>query len=862
MSLSAWGLEATKPGRLRLSSALALYGVRLRKRWVQELLAVLGIAAGVALLYATHVASTSLSGPVRSLNKGLVGNSQLQLLSRGSVGFPEEIYEQVMALPGVRRAAPVLQVPGNLVGPRGQRGVALFGADPRIVQLRGTLLRGFTSADAARQETLVVPSTMASSIGLRFGDDVRLQVAGRTITVPSVVADRKQIGSLVDTSIALVPLTYLQRVAGAGHRVTRILVEARPGQVTSVRHGLQRLAAGAPVDVRAADYETTLFDQSAKPTSQASTIFSVLSALVGWLFAVCALLVTAAERRKLAIQQRDQGYPPSATLVTLIVDAAVVGVAGVVLGLAAGELLSRQGFESDVSFLSGAFPIGDLRIVTWQSVAIAGAGGLLAASLGVLAPVREIVVASLPRRVRPTQARARRDRPTDHGARVRRRLPVLGLACLATAVAITAAAPGAAVVALVLLALALVLLLPLVLAGAIAGLEWCNRRERSLIAVELALQQLHARRWRTRGLAIATTGAIAVFGATALQGARANLQAGLDDLAQGLTAVAAVWAAPTGAGSAIGTAAFAPTATNTLAGLPAVRSVELYRAGLLDLADRRAWIIGAPRGSEQPIPPHQILEGDVQNANTRIRASGWATVSRALADDLGLHVGRRFTLAAPKPTVLRVAAITTNLGWSAGAVLINATDFMRAWGSSAVAAYHVRLAPGATAADARRQVAGALGPLSGLRVETAAQRAGRQSDVGRAGLSRLRQIATLTLLAAVLAMSAAMIGLLWQHRPVVASLKLHGLRASLLWRSLVIETTVLFGTGALAGGLFGLLGQTLCTRGIQVVTGFPVVDGLRLDIAGSTVAQVIGASLLVVMIPGCLVARVRPAWRD
>jgi putative ABC transport system permease protein len=860
--LSAWGLEATKPGRLRLSSALALYRVRLRKRWLQELLAVLGIAAGVALLYATQVASTSLSAPVRNITEGLVGNGQLQLLSRGSAGMPEQIYEQVMAVPGVRQAAPGLQVLGNLVGPRGQRGVTLFGADPRIVRLRGDLLKGFTSADAAQQQTLVVPSPVARAIGVRVGDDVRVQLAGRTITVPAVVAGREQIGSLVSTSIALVPLAYLQQLAGARHQVTRILVEARPGQISNVRRGLERLAAGRHLDVRPADYEATLFDQSARPTSQASTIFSVLSALVGWLFAVCALLVTAAERRKLAIQQRDQGYPPSATLMTLLVDAATIGVAGTALGLAAGEMLSRQGFDSDVSFLAGAFPIGDQRIVTWQSVAIAGVGGLVAAAFGVLAPVREFVLASLPRGMRRTHARILRHEPSIHGMRLRGPLPILGIACLALTVAITAVAPGAAVVGLVLLTLALVLLLPAILTGMIAGLEWCNQRERSLVAVELALQQLHARRWRTRALAIATTGAIAVFGGTALQGARANLQAGLDDLARGLSSAASVWAAPTGAGSAIGTSAFEPTATQKLARLPAVRSVGLYRAGLLDLADRRAWIVGAPRDTQQPIPPHQILEGDMRLATARIRDGGWATVSRALADHLGLQIGRKFTLAAPRPTDLRVAAITTNLGWSAGAVLINATDFARAWGTEAIAAYHVQLAPGTTPAEGRRQVADALGPRSALQVETAAQRAERQSAVGRAGLSRLRQIAALTLLAAVLAMSAAMIGLLWQHRPVVGSLKLHGLGAGLMWGALVIETGVLFGTGALAGGVFGLLGQELCTRGIQVVTGFPVAQGLRLDIAASTVALVIGASLLVVIVPGYLVARVLPSWRD
>jgi hypothetical protein len=83
-----------------------------------------------------------------------------------------------------------------------------------------------------------------------------------------------------------------------------------------------------------------------------------------------------------------------------------------------------------------------------------------------------------------------------------------------------------------------------------------------------------------------------------------------------------------------------------------------------------------------------------------------------------------------------------------------------------------------------------------------------------------------------------------------------------MWRSLLGETAVLFGVGAVAGGVFGLLGQLLCTRGVQVVTGFPVVDGLRLGVAATTVGLVIGAALLAVLIPGYLVARARPSWHD
>jgi putative ABC transport system permease protein len=232
-----------------------------------------------------------------------------------------------------------------------------------------------------------------------------------------------------------------------------------------------------------------------------------------------------------------------------------------------------------------------------------------------------------------------------------------------------------------------------------------------------------------------------------------------------------------------------------------------------------------------------------------------------LADDLGLRVGQRFTLATPRPIDVRVAAITTNLGWSSGAIVLGADDFARAWGGSAIAAYQFQLRPGISPRDGRREVAAALGPRSALRVETGIQRGDRQRAISRAGLARLREITTVTLIAAILAMGAAMTGLLWQHRPLVRRLKVHGPPTAFIWRMLLIETGVLFGLGALAGGLFGLVGQVLGTRGVQAVTGFPAVEILRLDVAATTIALVVGASLLVVAVPGYLVARARPSWR-
>lgn len=857
MSSAAPVTPRPKAGRLRLGGAFQMYLIRLRGRRVQELLAILGIAVGVALLYASQVASTSLSGPVKAINNGLVGRSQLQLLSRGNVGMPSGVYDQVLAIPGVRRAAPALQLNGNVEGPRGQRGVTVFGADPRIVRLKGNLLSGFTSRDIAQQEAIVLPRPIARAIGVGFGDDVRLQVDGRTVVQPVVVSGHDEIGALADTSIALAPLAYLQRLAHAEGLVSRMLVEAEPGKVDEVRVALDRLAAGR-WNVASSDFETVLFDKAASPTTRSSLIFAVVSALVGFLFAACALLVTSSERQRLAEHQRRLGYPPVATLVTLMVDAGVVGGIGVVLGLALGEALSRAGFSSDVGFLAGAFPMGDIRVVTWQSVALAAGAGLLAATIGVLFPVRKAVFTSRPLHFRPIPAT--RSPGAGGGAHT---LQVAAVCCLGLALLTVTVLPDVIVLGLAALGVGMVCALPTVVDGVARLAETLNLRSRTSSALQLALQNVRAPHLRSRTLAIAAVGAVAVFGAASLEGARLNLTAGLSNDVRGLNAAAPIWITARGAGDVYGTTSFdARIALAITRRTEGVARVDEYRAGLLDVGPWRAWLIGSPVASSALVPSDQIIKGNSSETSQRLRRGGWVTLSQAIARELHVEVGDVVTLPTPRPLRARVAAITTNLGWSAGAIVTNAAEFGSSWGGGGVTGLHVTPAPGVGTAQLQERLTRVLGDRSApLRVETAAQRDARQLRSGLAGLKRLQQIARLTLLAALIAMSAAMTGLLWQHRTGVAARKAHGLGTRLLWTSLLLEAVILFGTATLTGGVFSLLGQIIASRGVEVITGFPVESHVQLATTLEAVALVAGASMVAVLVPGYLVARVRPRFK-
>jgi putative ABC transport system permease protein len=831
-----------------LASLIHLYRVRLRSRLVQELLALAGIAVGVALVFAALVANTSLTGSVRQLTSGIVGQTRYQLAARSLEGFDQRLLADVQRLPGVKAAAPILEAQANVIGPRGRRSVLFVGGDPRFARLGGVLLRHFTAAQLGHQQGLALPAPMATALGVSLGDPVRVQID--TSTVPVLLGAELQqsdIGALVHSPVAIAPLPFAQRISGMTGRLTRIFVAPEPGHDRQVEAGLQRLAAGR-LNVRAAGNDVAVFAQAAYPTNQSTALFSVFSALVGFLFAFSAVLLTVPQRRRLIADLRIAGHEPWVLVELLLFDALVLGSAGALLGLGLGDQVSRHLFGAVPGYLAYAFAIGSQRIVSWQSIAIAGGAGIVAACVAVLAPLRDILS---------------RHAAADERAGASGRSPwvaAAGIACLVTTTVIVIAAPRAALAGLIALTLALLLLLPTLLRLITHGFELLTRALRTPVPT-LAILELRSGAARMRTIALAATGAVAVFATVSIAGAHADLQRGLDASATEIDSNADVWATFPGTSNAFAVTPFVvPRATIVaLDRLPDVRAVRIYRGSFLNVGDHRAWVQAPPPSAPSPIPPTQLRHGDLALATARIREGGWAVLSEAIASAQGVGIGDRVTLPTPVPTPLRVAAISTNLGWPPGAIILNADDYARAWGSTAPSALQIGIASGASENRVAAAVKRTLGPTLPANVETRHERIDRHYAASREGLSRLTQISALVLISAMLAMAAAMGGMIWQRRPSLAALKVHGFPEAELWRALLLESGLLLGTGCLIGAVFGLYGQVLLSRALQAITGFPVFYSTAGLIAVGILALVTVVAVAMLAIPGWLAVRVRPA---
>jgi putative ABC transport system permease protein len=840
---------------MRLSTVFYLYRVRLRARLVQELLAVVGIAVGVALLFASQVANTSLAGSVTHLTNGLVGKSRLQITARDPRGFSERLLIGVENSPGVLAAVPVLQRSVNVIGPAGGRSVDLIGVDRRFVYLESQLLAHVSTAQLSEQQGLALPASVAEQIGVGPLQPLLFQVGARSVkTLVAAILQSSDIGELVNSPVAIAPLGLAQSLAGMPGAINRILVEPRPGHDAEVQRSLQRLA-GRSLNVRPADFEATVFSQAEGPTTQSTELFSAISALVGFLFAFNAMLLTAPQRRKLISDLRLDGYPPFEIVEVMLFDALVLGLAGSALGLSLGDLLSHSLLQTNPGYLSFAFPVGSLRIVSWQSVALATAGGLLAAVVGVTVPLRrEIFAHQAPTATKLIGSPKTRVVALVLGA-------IMGLAITTAILLIGITSVPLALAAFVSLVFALLMILPVAFSAQVALFDMLQRPVMG-VSPRIAVIELQSNATRARSLAIAATGAIAVFGSVAIQGAHQNLQRGLDRVSKEVTRVTDIWVSPTGKANTIATTPFENHFERSLAGLPGVARVNIYRGGFLDVGDRRTLVIAPPRETTHLIPPNQIVSGNFEVATRLLRHSGWATLSRALASEHHIRVGQTFMLPSPRPTMFRLAAVTTNFGWPPGAVILNAEDYAHAWASNDPSAYEVLVKPGVSAVAVQAEIRQTLGPLAPLMVQGADQREQVFLSTQQQGLSRLSEIAALVLIAAALAMAAAMGAMIWQRRPRLAGMKVDGFDQGELWRALLCESALLLGAGCSIGAVFGLYGQLLLSHALVSVTGFPVVFAVGIPIAIGIFSIVTAIAVGIAALPGYFATQVKPALQD
>ena len=659
---------------------------RLAERAGRTALSVCGIALGVALGFAVSLINRSAVEEMAAGTRSLSGEADLEVRG-GRSGFRESLYPALARVEGIAVASPVLEAEAGLADGKGT--IRLVGIDPlRAAQIQPAL---FADDPGRRLELLKPDIVFVSSAAAQA---LSLEKGGKLRVVAGLTAIEFEVGGVLPTSslrgvAALTDIATAQWRLGRLGELNRIDLRLSPG---ADRERMQsRLAALLP----AGAYVTTVdaVQESSANLSRAYRVNLNVLALValftgGFLvFSTQSLEVT--RRRAEHALLRVLGLPRLGVLRLVLAEAAVVGAAGSIIGIALGYLLARAalafgGADLGAGMFRGIAPQPEFPIVECM---LYFAGGMLISIAGATLPALDAS------RVPPAQALKAGDeqRMLEHVVTV-----VPGIVLLCAALALAQAPPVGGI------PLAGYLSVACLLVGGILLMPWMSR---------LAFERLPASALRRIPLALAAAqlrGApgqamvslAAIVASFSLMVAMAIMVASFRESVDRWLEVALpadLYFRTTHAGE---TAWISPEFQDAVRQLPQFTRVEFLRSGrvMLDPARPAVSLIArdATRDGRSLLFP---LVGKAHERKAGDPPPAW--ISEAVADRYGYAVGDRISLplaGARRPFV--VAGVWRDYARQHGAIVIERAVYAENTGDRRANDAALWLAPGASVSSA------------------------------------------------------------------------------------------------------------------------------------------------------------------
>jgi putative ABC transport system permease protein len=364
----------------------------------------------------------SITGSVNRLADGIAGVAALEVSGITDAGFPDTITADVVAVPGVAAAVPMIRTSvttsSGASGASGASGpVLLFGADANIAMLGGAL------KDALKdgvQQHLTAPSRVPN--GVRVGPGVgrakgdTFQIGSQTATVTEVLAG-KQLADLNGGHYVLAPLALAQSIAGRQGQLDSILITTKPG--ADLAH--VRAAVTAAVNGRAIVADPSMRAARAGDGVKMMNYMALMGAgvalVVGAFLIYTTVTMAITQRRPVISMLRAIGARRVTIVRDMLAEAAILGVIGGAVGSGLGILMGRmaigrlppaltQGLEARVEYWLPAYAIpAAVMLTALTSVAAAAMAArqvYKVSPIEALAPVGASAADRVPRWLRIT----------------------------------------------------------------------------------------------------------------------------------------------------------------------------------------------------------------------------------------------------------------------------------------------------------------------------------------------------------------------------------------------------------------------------------------------------------------------------
>ncbi len=317
---------------------------RMRRRPLQYILLIIGVAIGVAMMVAIDLANGSASRAFALSADAITGKTTHRIVG-GPTGIDETLYTSIRREAGYQLSAPVVEGSATATA-LGTQPYTLVGVDP----FAEPPFRNYFGANAgigigldafiARKNSVLISAEVAELYNLALNDSLALDVSGKQVdaTIVGLIEapdelTRRGLRNLIFTDIA-----SAQEMTNNIGRLTQIdLIAIEDSDLDPIRsllpQGLQieeAAARGNAIQQMTAAFELNL------------TALSLLALVVGMFLIYNSVTFSVVQRRPVFGILRCLGVTGQQLAWLIIGEALVLGLIGSLIGLGLGILLGRS----------------------------------------------------------------------------------------------------------------------------------------------------------------------------------------------------------------------------------------------------------------------------------------------------------------------------------------------------------------------------------------------------------------------------------------------------------------------------------------------------------------------------------------
>jgi putative ABC transport system permease protein len=841
---------------------LRRWGLRylLRHPW-QLALSLLGIALGVAVVVSIDLANAT-STRAFNLSMELVTGKATHRIVAGEAGLDESIYTDLRVGLGLEKIAPLVE--GNLSVPETGRALRVLGIDPFAEPPFRARLGGiFQAGEAPLADFLVQPGTgvlsAATATRLNLGPDEQLpvRVGTRLDTVRLIgllqaetAREQEAMGDLLVVDIAVA-----QELFGHEGRLTRIdlILPEGPERSVWLERIAERLPAGATI--QSAEGRTQALASMTRAFRLNLTALSMLALFVGMFLIYNAMTFAVVQRRNQIGILRALGVTRRQVALTILGEAALLGLVGTAVGLLLGIVLGSGLVRLVTTTINDLyFTLSVNRLYLAPLSLLKGVAlGLGATLLAALVPALEAAGAT----PRSALGRASLEERWRRGARFAGLAGGLLALAGATVIGLTERSLVAGFLgifclivgfALIAPALAVVLLMLLrALLSAFAG-----------VLGAMAARGVIASLSRT-GVAIAalmTAVAVTVSVGIMIDSFRQTVVQWLAD-----SIIADVYVSPPDLTVGNPTAGFPPELVEALAAVPGARaaaSVRRVEVPQASGATTRLIVLGV---SDDSRPSYELREGDFETIWPAFRDGEGVLVSQPYARRFEVGRGDAVQLLSDRgERSFPILGVYDDYTSEQGVVAMHRSAYLRNWDDRGLSGVAYYLEPDQEIESFMNALVEAAAPEHELVVQSNRAIHDEAMTVFDRTFTVTAVLRLLTVVVAFVGVLSALMALQLERVREFGVLRANGLTPGQVWRLVLLQT----GLMGLVAGLFSLpVGVALSWVQIHIINLRAFGWTLSMVVSPSLLAQglavSLAASLLAGLYPAGKLAKASPA---